>query len=68
MVVVFCLLIYCIIAFSAGDISGTLVAGLPIFIGAIAGVYVFISDEREKKDGARCYKNWIEYKKKNGIK
>lgn len=68
MVIVICMLIYCIVAFSAGDVSGTLVAGLPLFIGAAAGVYISISDERRRKDGAKCYKNWIEYKKKNGIK
>ncbi len=58
--------IWAIFSITSGqDVIGGVLMLLMMAISAGVGVWIFIDDEKRKKDGERCMRNWEEYKRKN---
>lgn len=58
--------IWAIFSITSGqDVIGGVLMLLMMAISAGVGVWIFIDDEKSKKDGERCMRNWEEYKRKN---
>ena len=68
MAIVFILLVIAILTIGSGDGAwyGTIIIIAFVF-ASIIGICVAIDDDDRAKKGKECYKNYLEYKKKNNL-